>query len=381
MKKQAMQVFHALYLSRRPAIAFVIVGLFWGCFAAYVPQIKARLDVSDATFGMLLLCNAIGLVSSMVLAPRLDRLLGARGMQIGSVLFAVSFLLPGFATDAVSFAVAMVIVGAASGLTDVLMNARVSELEQLHQKPLMNANHAMFSVGYAFSAIASGVAREAQIPPGLAFAAVLGVILSLSIFLFMPPRAVAQDASTGGRYPLKPIVLCGLIVLVAFMTEATVETWSALHIERSLQGRAAEGAMGLAMLGLTMALGRFSGQAVSQIFSETKVIILATVVAASGGILAALAPAPHWAYLGFGILGLGISVIGPLGLALVGQKVPDHLRTEAISRVAVLGFAGFFLAPSFMGLLSEFYGLRMAFLTAAGLSLTAIPLTLLLRRA
>ena len=47
------------------------------------------------------------------------------------------------------------------------------------------------------------------------------------------------------------------------MTEATVETWSALHIERSLQGRAAEGAMGPAMLGLTMAIGRFSGQAVS----------------------------------------------------------------------------------------------------------------------
>ena len=121
MKKQAMQVFHALYLSRRPAIAFVIVGLFWGCFAAYVPQIKARLDVSDATFGLLLLCNALGLVSSMMLAPRLDRVLGARGLQIASVVFALSFLLPGLATDAVSFGVAMVIVGAASGLTDVLM--------------------------------------------------------------------------------------------------------------------------------------------------------------------------------------------------------------------------------------------------------------------
>jgi hypothetical protein len=33
-----------------------------------------------------------------------------------------------------------------------------------------------------------------------------------------------------------------------------------------------------------------------------------------------------------------------------------------------------------MGLVSEFYGLRIAFLVAAGLSLTAIPLTLLLRR-
>ncbi|MGB2127275.1 MAG: MFS transporter [Planktomarina sp.] len=381
MKKQAMQVFHALYLSRRPAVAFVIVGLFWGCFAAYVPQIKERLDVSDATFGLLLLCNALGLVSSMVLAPRLDRLLGARGMQIGSIALTISFLLPGFASDALSFGLAMVIVGAASGFTDVLMNARVSELEQLHSKPLMNANHGMFSVGYAVAAILSGVAREAQIAPGPAFATFAAAILILSIFLYMPPRYAASAAGTGGRYPIKPIVLCGLIVLVAFMTEATVETWSALHIERSLQGRAAEGAMGPAMLGLTMAIGRFSGQAVSQIFSETKVIILATCVAAAGGTLAALALTPFWAAIGFGILGLGISVVGPLGLALVGKKVPDYLRTEAISRVAVLGFAGFFLAPSLMGLLSDFFGLRIAFLAAAGLSLTAIPLTLVLRRA
>jgi MFS family permease len=376
-----MQVFYALYLSRRPAVAFVIVGLFWGCFAAYVPQIKARLDVSDATFGLLLLCNALGLVSSMVLAPRLDRLLGARGMQIGSVALTISFLLPGFATDALSFGLAMVIVGAASGFTDVLMNARVSELEQLHCKPLMNANHGMFSVGYAVAAIVSGLARESQIAPGPAFATLAAAILILSTFLYMSPRYGAPSAGTGGRYPVKPIILCGLIVLVAFMTEATVETWSALHIERSLQGRAAEGAMGPAMLGLTMALGRFSGQAVSQIFSETKVIILATLVAAAGGILAALALTPFLAAIGFGILGLGISVVGPFGLALVGKKVPDHLRTEAISRVAVLGFAGFFLAPSLMGLLSDFFGLRIAFLAAAGLSLTAIPLTLLLRRA
>jgi predicted MFS family arabinose efflux permease len=60
--------------------------------------------------------------------------------------------------------------------------------------------------------------------------------------------------------------------------------------------------------------------------------------------------------------------------------VPDHLRTEAISRVAVLGFAGFFLAPALMGFVSEIYGLRIAFLGVAGLALAAIPLTLLLRR-
>ena len=375
-----MYVLQALSVSRRPAIAFVVVGLFWGCFAAYVPEVKARLGVNDATFGLLLLCNAVGLVSSMFLAPRLDRILGARGMQIGSVLFAVSFLLPGFAPNALTFGISMAIVGAASGMTDVLMNARVSELEELYKRPLMNANHAMFSVGYAISAVASGFAREAQIAPGMAFSYVALIIFVLSTFLYMPVRDTSNDTPTGAGYPFWPIVLCGLIVLVAFMTEATAETWSALHIERTLGGRAAEGAMGPAMLGITMAVGRFSGQAVSQMFSDTKVIIVATLIAATGAVLGALAPTPIWAYVGFGILGLGVSVIGPLGLALVGKSVPNNLRTEAISRVAVMGFAGFFLAPTLMGMVSEFHGLPAAFLCAAALSLMAIPLTLLLRR-
>jgi MFS family permease len=198
--------------------------------------------------------------------------------------------------------------------------------------------------------------------------------------LYMPVRDSSKDAASVAGYPFWPIVLCGLIVLVAFMTEATVETWSALHIERTLGGHAAEGAMGPAMLGITMAVGRFSGQAVSQMFSDTKVIILATLVAATGAVFAALAPTPFWAYVGFGILGIGVSVIGPLGLALVGKSVPTHLRTEAISRVAVIGFSGFFLAPTLMGMVSEFHGLRVAFLCASALSLMVIPLILLLRR-
>ena len=214
-------------LSRRPAVAFVIVGLFWGCFAAYVPEVKARLGVNDATFGLLLLCNALGLVSSMFLAPRFDLILGARGMQIGSVLFAASFLLPGFAPNALTFGISMVIVGAASGMTDVLMNARVSELEELHKRPLMNANHAMFSVGYAVSAVASGFAREAQIAPGMAFSYVALTIFLSSAFLYMPVHYNSTLAPGKVSYPFWPIVICGLIVLVAFMTEATAETWSA----------------------------------------------------------------------------------------------------------------------------------------------------------
>ena len=375
-----MKVLNALLLSRRPALAFVLVGLFWGCFAAYIPDLKIRLNVSDATFGLLLLCNALGLLSSMWLAPKIDNILGNRGLQIGTALFAATLFLPGFASGALTFGLSMAIVGAASGLVDVLMNARVSELEQVHKRPLMNGNHGMFSLGYAAAAVVSGFAREAHVEPGIAFLIVGSLILGLSSCLEMKTYKSPTAKPGSFSYPTGPILLCGLIVLVAFMTEATVETWSAIHIERTLMGRAAEGALGPAMLGITMALGRFFGQSISETFSETKVIICASCVAASGAVIAALAPTPVLAYIGFGTLGLGVSVIGPLGLALVGKYVPDHLRTEAISRVTVLGFAGFFLAPTMMGLISEVQGLRVAFLCTAVFSLISIPLTLLLSR-
>ncbi len=375
-----MSIRNALFLSRRPAAAFVVVGLFWGCFAAHVPVLKAQLGASDALFGLLLLGSATGLVSSMWLAPRADRWLGSRSMQVGAVCLGLAWLLPGVMTAPLLFALTMALVGLASGLLDVVMNARVSELEARHDRPLMNANHAMFSVAYAVAALVVSLTREAGVPPVLVFAGFSLCAFGMVPFIRMEVAEVPEEESGARRYPFWPILLCGAVVLVAFMSEATVEAWSALHVERTLGGGAAEGALGPAMLGLTMAFGRFSGQAVADRFREVPVVISASLISASGALIAAFAPTPAAAYLGFGILGLGVSVIGPMGLALVGKLVPAHLRTEAISRVAVIGFSGFFFAPMLMGILSELFGLRLAFAAVAVLLVTAVPLALLISR-
>ena len=376
-----MSVLTAIRLAARPNAAFASLGLFWGCWAGYVPVIKGNLGVSDGTFGLLLLGSAVGLVSAMWIAPRTDRALGARAMQVLASCFALAWLLPTLAPVPALFFLALVLVGLCSGLLDVTMNSRVSELEAQTGRSLMNGAHGMFSVGYTGGALYAGVMREAGQAPVVALMGVaLFVLVVLMPRMRQAPHVVPHPETGRGAYPLWPILLCGGVVLSAFMTEAAVEAWSALHIERTLGGRAAEGALGPGMLGLTMTIGRFGGQVVAERLREVTVVVVAGALAALGALIAAWAPEPLVAYVGFGMFGLGVSVIGPMGLALVGKMVPAHYRTEAISRAAVIGFSGFFFAPVIMGLISQAAGLRWAFTVMAVLVAAAAPLALTLGR-
>ncbi|OSP53683.1 MFS transporter [Pseudoruegeria sp. SK021] len=366
--------------SRSTALSFMVLGFGWGSFAALVPVLKAELQASDAGFGRLLLGSALGLLTAMWLAPRMDRRFKERAMPIAVVMLGLAFILPGIVGgNQVMFGLAMVVLGTASGLTDVIMNVRVSEREAATGRSLMNLNHAMFSVAYALAAIGTGLLRTAGAPPVLSFVGVAVFAGIASLWMRQPLPAQSSSVSTSTRFPVEIVCLGGGIVLVAFLIENATEVWSALHIERTLGGMAAEGSLGPAMLGLTMAFGRLGGQVVAQRLSEARVIICASGLAAVGLLIAATAAVPFGAYLGFAIAGLGVSVIAPMALALVGRMVPPDARSTAISRAAVIGFLGFFIGPPVLGAVSQAFGLRWA-LASVAMLLWIVPVLVLAMR-
>jgi MFS family permease len=371
----------ALSLSRPTFGGFVVLGFVWGAVAALVPELKAQIGASDAVFGLTLFASAFGLVTAMWLAPLAERHLGRHALPLAAGAMALAVPLLGLAPGVPAYAAVLVLLGVTSGLTDVLVNARVADLEARHGRPLMNVNHAAFSFAYALSAVVAGIGREAGLPPvlvlGIAAAAGLATLPAFGRPATAPHAAGARH---GAPLPGFVVAVCGAIVLVAFLSEAAMESWSALHVERTLGGRAAEGALGPAMLGLTMGIGRTLGQAVAERLSDVRVLRWAAVVAASGAVLAALAPGPAVAWAGFGLAGLGVSVIGPIGIALAGRLVVPEQRTRAIARAAVIGFCGFFVASPAMGILSELGGLRIAFGAIGLFLLTTLPLVALLGR-
>lgn len=378
-------------ISARPALAaFAAMGMGWGCFAAALPDLKAMLGVDEARLGLLLLAAPVAAVSAMLLAPRTGVMLGRLALPLAVLAMAMTFGLLGQAGSGgpaavlCLFALGMAGCGATTGTLDVLMNARVAELENSRDLHLMNLCHAAYSLGYAGAAIATGGARAAGWSPAM----VMGAAgLAAAIMALM---AYERDGTITGLVKPKggfgaglgtvPLI-GGAVVLIAFMSENASENWSALHIEKTLGGSATEGSMGPAALALTMGLARLAGQGLITRIPAHRLLTGGAVLAAIGALIVAAAGSPAVAYGGFIVMGIGASVIAPTAFSLVGRMAAPAARARAVARATLMGYFGYFFGPPTLGFIAGAFGLRAAFGFAALMLMAVLVLAPLMRQA
>lgn len=372
-------------VAARPAIAaFAAMGVLWGTFAAVLPDLKAQLGVTERELGFLIFVTPLAAVTAMLMAPGLGARLGRVALPVSTALMALAFALPGQVSVVLLFPLAMMCCGAATGLLDVLMNARVATLENDRNLHLMNLTHAAYSFGYAGGAVLTGAMRSAEWAPGAVMGAMAGIGLLLALATWEPDGTIhglqkPKDAAIA-RLGAVPVVAGG-IVLIAFLTENAAENWSALHIEQTLGGSPAEGAMGPAVLALTMGFARLLGQGVVARLNPFRLMAGGCLVAATGALIAASATSPAMAYAGFIVMGIGSSVIAPTAFSLAGRLAHPEARARAVARATFYGYFGYFFGPPMLGVIAGTFGLRMAFVFAAGMLVLVLVLAPLLARA
>ena len=366
-----------------PALAcFVALGAVWGAIAALLPDLRAAIGAGDALLGVILFTTASVSAGAMLAAPAVGRIVGRVALPLATAAMVASLLLPGQTALAWQFALAMALVGGTSGLVEVLMNARVAALEAATGRPLMNLNHAGYSLSFFAVAVGTGLAREAGLTPAVIFSVLATGCVPLVLLALRRPPSVAEPAAPGADegargasgFAVAPLVLLGGgVILLASLAEAGTETWSALHLERSIGTSPALGALGPAILGLTMGLGRLAGQALSRRVPEARLMQAGGTLAALGAVLGAVAPGPITAFAGIALVGAGASVIVPIALAVVGRGAAGAERARRIAHASVIGFVGYVGGPALMGMISALADLRTAFLIL-GLVLLLLPL-------
>lgn len=364
-----------------PVACFAALGIYWGAWAALIPDLKVQTGASDAELGLAMLVSGAGAIGAMLVLGRVWARFGWNLLPVTAVLFGLATLGPALATSPLTLTIALGFVGAGSGALDVAMNSAVSDVEASEDARLMYGAHALFSLGVLVASFTTGFARElgAEPLPVLGTVSVAIVVVGLANVPGARRHAGTAQAAArvaAARVPAAlPRALFSLAILcaVGYLIEDAAQNWSALHLERNLFASPAVGGAAPGVFAAAMFIGRSAGQRVGRRFTERQMVSGGAAIAAVGLAGLTLAPAPPMALAGLAVAGAGIAVVAPALYGRAGRSVGDAQRGAAIARLTVFGYTGFVIGPALIGFLAQGFGLRfglamLAFL-AVGLSI------------
>ena len=341
--------------------AFFVLGVGVSAWATLVPYAKARLVLDEADLGLLLLCVGVGSLVAMPFAGTLTGRFGCRKVLLASlpVFVGVLPLLASVESTAI-MALCLLLFGASMGLMDVALNIQSVFVEQAAGKPLMSGFHGLYSVGGAVGA-GGMVVLLGLMPPlyavGVACAALVALLAAYGRH-FIP-----YGSGGGGPLFVVPrgiVLLIGVLCFIMYLGEGTILDWSALFmtVERGVEPSRAGLAYGC--FSVTMVLGRLFGDRIVQRFGDARILFWGSLCAAAGFGVVIAAPWAWASFLGFAVVGIGVSNIVPVLFSATARQTFMPLSL-AISAVTTIGYSGVLTGPALMGFVAHASSLFVVF--------------------
>jgi MFS family permease len=341
---------------------FFMAGFGLSVWAPLVPYVRDRIEMTDAVFGLLLLCIGVGSLTWMPLSGVLVSRWGIRPVQLCSVVL-LAFALAGIAlTDSMwLLALALFCFGGSLGVIDVIMNIQAVLVETAVGRRLMSNFHGMYSLGAISGALMLTGLLTLGLVPEIGSFLMIGLIIAANLGLargFLPNRA------PGGGFafvrPTGVVLLVGLMCFVVYLAEGAVLDWSALYLTGEKGLEVAKGGLGYAAFALMVTIARFAGGPLVHILGTARVIAFGGLLAAFGIVLSLAAE--HWAValIGYGLCGLGCANVSPVLISSLSRQ--DGMPVQlAVTVATTIGFAGVLAGPAMMGVVAHFSSLSMAF--------------------
>jgi MFS family permease len=347
--------------------ALGVLGFVWGSFAVLLADLSRFLELSPGSLGIALSGGMVASFPVMALAGRGADRVGRRPLLMASgISMGIGFTWLAFLESYASLFVALLILSAASGAYDVGVNAMAMDYERITGRRSMTMIHAAFSAGGAVGALLAG----ALITTGLDFRLIYllalvplgGVILAAGYSRFPPVTLSRMSSKAKGAsdlYKHLPLLLVALVAALAFLSEAAMEHWSGVYLRNTLGLPALLGASGIAVYHASMAAGRLISAGIISRFGNRPTLRVAGLLTAIGMALALATREVVLAMCGFLLVGLALSAVVPIALSVAGDMLPDRAG-GASAVVSTLGYGGFLLGPTLIGVAAEITSVRMA---------------------
>lgn len=376
---------------RAVATVFAAQGAAVAAVSTTVPAVKERLALSPLTMTVLVVTVALSAgVGSFAGLAVIRRVGLVAAMRTAVVATAASLLLIGWAPSQAVAAVSYGLFGMALGCIDVSANTRAAAVERHYGRSIFASFYAAWSAaGVAAALLTAGTAHLGG-PAEYTLTAQAGLVLVLALTvrtheLPTDSRLAVSDheeshgshgESRGesvvpGRGLWVRLAPFGLVLLVAYVIDSTVSSWSTLYLHQTLDTALSIAPLAYAAYQVGTVTGRACADHLVRTIGPVAVIRAATVLTAAA--LGGLAAAPAWPYavLAAACTGLGVSALVPLCLASAGRLRPG--ATEAVlARMNVFNYAGVLAGGAASGILGSTGHFRLAYAIPAALVLALL---------
>jgi len=346
-------------------IAFFINGFVFANWVSRLPGIQELYHADNGTIGLVLLSTSVGAVGAMPFTGWVIIKNGSRKITIFAAL-AYCALVPviPFLPNVSSLMGLYFLMGIATGMLDVAMNAQAVMVEKIYQKPIMTSFHALFSIGMMLGAWCGSLFIDLGYTLGYHL-----IIISIASLLavWWANRNLVQDRPDGEAHPEGPLfrlpnlalVSIGVITFCGMLAEGAMSDWSVNYMQNITHASKTLAPIGLSAFATAMTLGRLFGDRARASLGDKKMIIFGGLIAFLGLCLAVIVPRPLSTIAGFFLVGLGLSSIVPIAYSIAGNT-KDLPSGVGLSMVTTVGYSGFLFGPPIIGFISDVFTLRVA---------------------
>jgi len=349
------------------ASLFGLLGFHVGVWAVQLAPLSAGLSLDPAALGTALTVAAVGGLVTLFAGGTLADRVGRRPVLfIGFAGTGAAFVLMALAGRFATLIPAVLLYGLSVSFVDLGANTVGSAYEQAYKVTAMTGLHAWFSGGALVGAIGSAAALRAGVGYRgvyLALAAVMaaGLVTALLAAIPAPPGVPSRDRQPQlARVWRIPAVLFAIeLISVTFFGDGALESFLSSYLQRTLAGGVLLSGIGIGSYHFASLLGRLTATAALRRFGERRVVTAAGLLAATGLLIAVMAPDAAGAIGGLLLVGFAIAPVVPATLSLAGRSAPGR-SGQAVATTTAAGYGSFILSPLTIGLIAQATSLRLA---------------------
>ena len=362
-------------------LVFAAFGAAVGAFSGSIPALVRQTGISSGAFGLALTGLTLANIAVMVFGGAIARRFSGKHTLLAALpLLAASLAAMLTAQTVTVFVAAMLVHGLVLGITDLVMNAEGSAVENDMRRPVFTAFHGSVSLALALFAILSSYLTALRGPGAAALAACLMCALAwIAVLANSPARALQTKAERqAANVVTAPLILMGLIVGLVIACETSAMYWSAKLLDETAPALAAITGLGVAFYGMCNAAVRFPGDGLRARFGDFNLMMASSAVATIGFVCLGLSYSFAFGVFSFALVGLGTAIISPCIYNMAAAQTPSN-RAAGLSFALLVTGVPRIAVPAIFGALSGAFSTKAAFGLCAALMCAALALMAVLR--